>query len=391
MSAKRRTAAFDGVDGPARPPVWRRLGVMGACFLLVAGARPSAGYRLLFSSVLDPNDPPAAFWPSIQPTWNWDPEIWPPGETLGVILPDSPMWDVYFSDYDELRDFVSEQGLQPWAATRTADIRWEVVGPDSDLPTHAITITPHHHTASYGGVATKGAIPFVTIYECEVGVLVATEQEIESGVRDMAGRLKWLARVLRHELGHCLGLGHPAQYVGRAGESVWPFSGGSSLLDEWSSVETQWPANPEMSYGYTEGLTFDDRLGASFLRPRPGWIEQTGELIGRVEFEDGSPTKTVAVLAIRRRADGEMNETVALLTTSHGMFAIGGLPPGDYFLLARTDTSLVWSTYERARLVFDQIVETLLLRPVRVEAGARAGPVRLVVRRDVRVGPDAVR
>ena len=386
MSAKRPMAAFHGPDGPARPPLWRRLGVLGACFLLVAGARPSAGYRFLLSSFdRQPGDPPPVFWPSIQPTLRWNPEIWPPGEALKVILPDSPKWDVYFSDYDELRDFVSEQGLQPWAATRTADIRWELVGPDSDLYNHVITIEASHSGPSHAVVPASLQGHFFNIYRCAVSIVVPVEQD---GV-DVAGQLESIAGVLRHELGHCLGLHHPARYVPYA-DGPWPFPGVASFLDEWSSVG-EWPADPEMSYGYSDGLTFDDRLGASLLRPRPGWIEQTGELIGLVETEDGSPTNAVGVLAMRRRADGEMTDIVALLTEWHGMFAIGGLPPGDYFLLARTDTSAAWSSSET--LVFDEIVETFLLRPVRVEAGARAGPVRLVVRHDVDMSkrPDAVR
>ncbi len=184
---------------------------------------------------------------------------------------------------------------------------------------------------------------------------------------------------LMHEMGHCLGLGHSGNYRDE-------YYNRTLLNSDLSRL--RWHTDPIMSYGrhfignvFRGGVRFDDRVGASLLRPRAGWLETTGDLWGQVTLSGGAGASVVAVLASRRGPDGRMREPVVVVTDTRGHFAMAGLPPGDYFL----QVTIVSSQYhpnlhfEFEESDYTEIRNALFTSPYRIRAGASTGPVLLTV------------
>ena len=357
---------------PARRPV---LFVLALLVAWTAGPRPSPGYRFLYDHGRDFAYRLGERFREIQDRLTWDTASWPPGGTLTFVLVDSPDWEVEL----EVVRAAAEEALAVWSGLATADIRWELGGtaPPDDIPRGVSRISPTNEgsfkpsTHVWVNTRPRGVGEWWrTITDCNI--LVGPHQ-----TSDGQDFLKW---ILVHELGHCLGLHHPEDSV----PDYAPRTGGY-----WQRYEppSGWARQPIMVQGFYDaspGLTLDDRVGASLLRPRVGWIERTGTIWGNVLVE-GEPAKLVHVLATRLGPDGTPAESVGRFTDNRGEFLIEGLPPGDYALLARPITG---GDLLHPR-VFPRIpVSSLHLRtafrtaPVSVAASEVAGPITLTMRPD---------
>ena len=343
--------------GSARPPGrWRVLPAL----VLVLGALAAA--------------PAGAYQFSGTGKRSWHRGIWPPGGTLSVTLVDSPAWyegPAGFDDIAEVRQ-IAQAALDVWASIPTADIRWEVgevispaewsVRRSSSNPADRgmLSITTNI-TAFYSGTADSTTTPGSpsVVLACHVNFIGHRDQFFVTAV---------------HELGHCLGLAHA-----------------ELLSEEWleygrmaPDFPSYWRYDPVMSYGVLgsspeDVLTADDMIGASLLRPAPGWLETTGRIVGRVTLPDGTPANAAYVLATRLLEPEEASYSVGVFAEPTGYFEIGGLAPGDYQLLVRSPSARGNQQLLRPAMPIDSgsqdpdvvldLRQALRAAPVRVRAG----------------------
>ena len=151
-----------------------------------------------------------------------------------------------------------------------------------------------------------------------------------------------------------------------------------------------------MSYGPTANetnedseLTADDRIGASLLRPQPGWRARTGSLAGRLVFEDGTPLPYGHVWAIQR--DGtSLRASAGGFSNGEGQFLIEGLPPGDYVLWSHpilSISSLAPFFGEEGATGALDLDDAIWPHLVRVEAGAVTSGPEIRMRKGRRAAP----
>ena len=290
----------------------------------------------------------------------WDPEVWGPGAELTFVLADGPGWSAGFADPAEALPLV-ESALAAWRDIPTADIRWRVAGvaPGPGLARdgrHTISVADHPES-----LISRTAIWEIPgaerrwLSECDV----ALSQPFAVEVLDGEG-----LSVLIHELGHCVGLDHAGIYPG-----------------SWSATPEDagfWPRDPKMSYGRhpDHRLTADDMVGASLLRPAPGWVETTGAVAGSATLEDGYPARFVQILAVEETT----GRTVGGFTDQEGRFRIEGLEPGNWFLWAAALIRLSAHGRLLTDWPFVPVRDRFLPLPVPVRAGEESGGHAISVR-----------
>ena len=324
---------------------WILLGI-----LLLSGhshVRKAHGY--VYSMVVFHGGPSPRFNIPYKPA-GWE-ESWPLGKPLSVRITDNPLWEEHGTDVTKLAAALDE-ALAAWSNIETADIDWKQVETRTNAPTIWVTPSEHHTTAF---LTFKGPVDPIDSCEVFLRANVGTWP---------AERLQY---VLVHEFGHCLGLNHTPVFTPRAGSAPRAPS---------------WRTDPVMSYGHTPDgtVTLDDRIGASLLRPRPGWLETTGSIRGYVVLDDGAAAGFVAVVVSKLDVDGFVAGSVGVVADERGEFEIRGLEPGQYTLLVRPLLSV--SAYPPPLFSdFNQSFRTAFgASPVGVRAGSSAGPVGLSVR-----------
>ena len=309
--------------------------------------------------------------PTVTPPRAWDPDVWGRGETLSFVLVDSPEWDASSTDIEEIKD-IFEKALGAWEDVPSTDIRWEISETVSEEDLEELDESKHYLVTQTGRVSTTRT----TFTRKDDGVWYASWVRIAIGDEHIADP-NFFRYAILHELGHAVGLAHASVYS--HGERPGNIPDGL--------LTTSWWFDPVMSYGhagqdryrdYDSMLTPDDRVGASLLRPREGWLDGTGNIRGTVLLDQGGGAGLVHVLATRLLADGRMAESVGAFTNLRGEFVIGGLRPGEYALLVR---ALVIRRAHPSLLpwVSTGIRDTIWGAPVTVRSGRRAGPVIIVV------------
>lgn len=303
-----------------RPRLAAGLAALG---LLSGGA--ASGYRFYDAGE-------ASLAPSAAAAARWRASVWGPGESLEWRLADDPGWTSAWTGsegkshdppFTRIEDAVPlvEAALAAWAAVGSADIRWHLSGvePGPGIEKderNSLTVRPND--GGFGGLATyrferRDEESRWEIVECDIEISpLAAAYTRSDSPRSLS--------TLLHEFGHCLGLAHAAAH---------PLWGGWRERDYGI-----WGESPKMSYGRAlgNGLTADDIVGASLLRPAEGWPASTASVAGRVTVS-GQPAPFVSVLSARL-ADGARAPGPSAFTDEEGRFALEGLPPGTYLIAA---------------------------------------------------------
>lgn len=288
------------------------------------------------------------------------------GESPPVLLPDIQR--------------VVRQALRVWADIPSADIRWEL-GP-------VISEAEAGQDPRYAFPLAIGWRPGIAIAESRFWNRRKYQCTVFMGYPATHDSLEAYGRTLIHELGHCLGLDHPDPFLSSPNNrATWATDG--------YEIPRYWRYDPVMSYGErayeADVLTQDDIIGASLLRPREGWLDTTGSIVGRVVLPGGEGVPHAYVLATRLEPEEEafsvgvfatrQGDPVNAPDDEPGDFEIRGLPPGDYQLLVRAPTgSALNFPYLGPDSVAAALRQTLRTGAVRVRAGEETGPVPLAVR-----------
>ena len=301
----------------------------------------------------------------------WSPEAWGPGSTLIWRIEDGPDYALLQGLVDSAEDFAPlfEEALARWADIPTADISWRLRGmeersEESRFGDSRNSVFFDPESGIWGAAAwwvrnhSRGAWE---ITECDIGFHPVYEYGWDADqVKD------WMPDFFAEELGHCLGLGVAAAFAGsnwlRVTSSGENFAGRGSFL--W------WSRQP---------LAPDDRVGASLLRPRAGWIETTGSLSGVLK-SDGDPVAYAHVWALRR-SNNRMRDPIGAFANAEGEFLIEGLPPGEYALWAHP---IRWRWRHRPLIesgANTDLKDAMLAHPRRVAAGRVTDGIVIPMRR----------
>ena len=350
----------------------RRVGLpaLVGLLLLAGGLRMAAGYRLgATENVIGP----FLFGEGEQHKRGWDPEVWGPGTTMTVSVPDDPRWIEtfdYFESMADVRHLVSEAAAL-WSGIGTADIRWEVgQSPVAGEAGIVVVIKDLPEDWPFRGWARGRSKRNAGIWQVE-GCEVVLDDREDNGLEITRRGMRWF---FAHELGHCVGLSHHAEYPNlswlglryRTLASMW---GGSSIMGV--PFDAGWVG--------AGALQPTERIGASLLRPAPGWLESTGAIYGTVLGADfGSEMAGVGLLAARVGLDGRPRDAVTRVTNLWGQFTVEGLAPGEYVLMLN---GFGLDSYGENWVGAARIHKTIRLDPVRVRAGGRTGPIVLTARR----------
>ncbi len=349
---------------------------LGAAVLLLLASVPAEapGYRFFWAG--EAPDAPAA-----AAAGRWLELAWPPGGSISFEIAESSGWtspwtredgtmtDPPFSSLDEALGFV-RTGMEEWSSIPTADVRWTDSGLQPDRRNAADRVNmlrlvreddPEWDLGfSFASILWLWTGERWEIGECDLNL---HPRQLAFSDRDVS------LSVLTHELGHCIGLSHAG--------TLPTFSARMIQWGQLTDASALFPEDPVMSYGSGVSLTPDDRIGASLLRPAPGWRNSVGSLSGIVEM-DGAPARFVRVTATRIAGES-LGEAAAAFAGADGTFAIEGLPPGEYLLAAGSATHPgAHGDLYRAGMTLGA-AETFLLTPVAVAAGqtSDAGAIRL--------------
>ena len=327
---------------------------------MVAGGHPGWAYRFYRTNSDNSLAPHAA------DAGRWRRAIWGPGDTLIWHVAEDPDWSIRFENVEDAVPFVAA-ALETWSQVGSADIRWLVdgvaQGPGKALDGRNMVSVEDDNDgtgpASYARTWWKwnAARGIFEKEECDVVLTSYTAEQL--------GENTWPDHVLVHEFGHCIGLAHSA---------VTP----TGRYSSWTTSSV-WVQDPAMSYGIHGGgaISTDEIVGASLLRPAPGWSASTGGISGSIRL-DGEPAPFVVVSALS--VDGHTRANAKVFSNEEGDFLVEGLPPGEYVLWVHP--IVAHNAHPRllkggAPLTLD---DSVLPQPVRVLSGQRTAAGSFTVR-----------
>ena len=314
----------------------------------------------------------------------WSADVWGPGQTLVWEIEDGPDWELLPGGAQGFVPVV-EEALAVWSTIETADISWRLAGvveasatrpalPDGRSRVSFENTNSHPLWGAELWSRRNRAAGTWEITECNIGLLqylVELREDEEFTDDDLRS---YVVSFLVEELGRCVGLGSSSPLPGSQFLRTAP--SGDDV--GWRDTEI-WGAWPVMGEGWGRRLTSDDRIGASLLRPREGWLSLTGSLAGRLE-SDGHPARYVHVHALRL-VEGRLRVPVGAFANADGEFLIEGLPPGDYVLWAHPVRAYgEFSLLVMAGATTD-VKDAVVANPIRVEAGQISREVRIPMRR----------
>lgn len=315
----------------------------------------------------------------------WAADVWGPGQTLVWEIEDGPDWELLPGGAEGFVPVV-EEALAVWSAIETADISWRLAGvveaspesprvPDarSRVSFEATTVLPTFGAELWW--RRNRVTGTWEITECNLGIPYFLPEWLEDGRFDDDDDLRrYTVSFLVEETGRCLGLGTSSPLPGAQVLRTAP----SGDNRRWRSTEIWEP--PVMGDGRGTRLTSDDRIGASLLRPRDGWLLRTAHIAGRLE-SDGRPVRYAHVLALRLDED-RLRDPVGTFANADGEFLIEGLAPGDYVLWAHPLRNSHWE--HRLLVMADattDVKDAVVSNPIRLEAGQISREVRIPMRR----------
>lgn len=294
-------------------PRLRRSAIAAAalCAFVGLGTETGWGYRFYRSFDADSLTPPS------DSARRWRSTVWGPGDTLVWHVLDGPLWQPHLSGPEDALPLV-EKALDTWARIPSADVRWRVDGilPGEQIRGDGLNTLSAEETEDFAGQVRRWSRRrrggHWETEECDV--VLST-----SYVERLAGSGDNRLNTLLHEFGHCLGLAHAATTP--------------TIRWDWDWTDSSvWQKDPQMSYGrdIDSALAEDDVIGASLLRPAPGWLRTTGSISGNVIL-DGQPARFVSVDVLRNDS-GRARPSVQVFTDEDGEFLAEGLAPGEYVL-----------------------------------------------------------
>ena len=325
--------------------------------------------------------------PSARDAQLWSSTHWGFDDSLAWVVADDPGWTAGWegrygewipAPFRNRGDVLSAVGeaLAAWSRIETADIRWHVSGlrPGAEARLdglNAITVDPDAGVAAYarGWARSSQVNNDWHLVECDIGL--DPETAVGLGQSDLS--------ILIHEFGHCVGLDHAA---------VAPHSFWAGYLDApaGGGALGAWGAAPQMSYGVTprNGLTPDDVVGASLLRPARGWLRTRGAIAGEITVE-GEPAPFASVWAIRT-SDAATGAGIGGFADAEGRFLIEGLAPGIYLIRAGPRINTRAHYFPGGERIHD-LRDGFALDPVSVLPGLRTDGVAVDLRWG-RAGPN---
>ncbi|MDZ7312383.1 MAG: T9SS type A sorting domain-containing protein [candidate division KSB1 bacterium] len=161
----------------------------------------------------------------------------------------------------------------------------------------------------------------VSYYESGINAGFYAESDVLiNGFLSDKKSLKEYLGVVKHELGHLLGLDHA-----QIGKYEW--ADGISTNDDL--VPLMFPYATSNS-----DFAADDIWAISNLYPAPGFLNGRGTLRGSIKRRDGSLVRGANVIAINTANPAERFGTVTDYSgNAPGVYEFKGLPPGNYFVL----------------------------------------------------------
>ena len=309
----------------------------------------------------------------------WDPQVWPPGRTLGWEIEDAVEWNDLFGSSEALSDVVDE-ALSQWSGISTADIQWEVAGfADVDAgrrdSTNQVYLQRSLSTLGRGNAPfgtwlttvhvwfaldSSSARPIWHIDECDVGLdQFQMEERKSDDPEGLPGSVRW---ALSYSFQTCLGLGNSGLQPGsnRIRESA---------LDthDRRARRSHYYGSPWQHSAVFRGNYRDRSTGASLLRPRPEWLPTVGSVSGSLSV-DGEPVAYAQVWALRHETGGGTGPPIGAYSNRSGEFLIEGLEPGNYLLWAHPPPRTTLGPRFLAGATVD-VRDAVLLSAVQVRAG----------------------
>ena len=276
--------------------------------LLMFGGGPASAYRFFRA------EREGSLIPRSDAAQRWTSSAWGPGDSLAWQVLDGPDWSPHFANAAEALPAI-EAGINVWNSVPTADIRFRSDGVTSRSGERdgrnliLVLVGPGaSHARRWQTQNPRGT------WETEECDVVLSGEALAAMADEASSRR---LHTLVHEFGHCIGLNHAAQVP----TQLYSLTG--------SSV---WQKDPTMSAAHItdNNIATDDALGASLLRPAPGWLRTTGSISGTLTL-DGEPAPFMSVHVLRNDG-GRARASVQVFSDEEGGFLAEGLAPGEHLL-----------------------------------------------------------